>query len=143
MSPGILHKWLLWTALAVYACVGLVPVRGLVLCIDAQGHVALEAANAQAACFDCPTVSPADEGCCAEPGAEGATCTCTDVLVHSVKTQSLRSASDVRVPAAPPASIGALLPEILLAAAQRGVLTRHCTALPVLPRVPANLVLRV
>lgn len=79
MARTSTRLWLWWATLVVYTLVGLAPARGLVLCIGEDGHFALEAASAQASCFDCPTESSQADACCANETSQGASCTCSDI----------------------------------------------------------------
>lgn len=146
MIAGRTHTWLARTALAVFAVVGAVPVRGLVLCIGEDGHVALEAAGAQASCFDCPTESPPIERvdvCCSPAGDLGSSCTCSDVLLLAGDSVRVRPVA-IGLVDLPPPSCFPVDREIDAAAfALRGADLRARSTSPPCPRAPTNPILRV
>jgi hypothetical protein len=87
MFPRPRRLWV-WIALAVYGLAGVVSARGLVLCLEADGHVKIE--REAAGCGSCCS----DE----ERGEEGASlddCACVDVAIGSPDAPLLKLRSDV------------------------------------------------
>ncbi len=83
-----------WLAFAAYLLAGLLPYQALVLCVDGQGHISIEAATAEGACFDCgPPASELLDRCCSAPGegeASREACDCSDVVLAWSSSQPHR-----------------------------------------------------
>ncbi len=140
-------RTLAWMVLWTYLAMGLQPFDALVLCIDAQGHVALEAATADGVCFDCPPVEPQDAGgCCSEPSpqSEPAPCDCDDVVLLAGMPDGAISSSpptfQSKARLAPPVRLQALeMPMCLAAPRERNGMQRPPGGL----RAGRNAVLRI
>lgn len=134
---------LAWTALVVYALVGFLPARGLVLCIGEGGHVALEAATALASCFDCPTENVEADSCCSDSEDQDSCCTCSDTLLQSDHSIRVRTVASDLLDLPPPACMSADPRLEAIASLTRDSDIHARWTSPPRPRVPTNLILRV
>lgn len=80
MSRGT-TRLLGWLLLAVYSATGVALGRGLVLCFEPDGHVALELAA------DCSGCCPADE---AGSAASIGSCPCSDIPIGVAGSEQIR-----------------------------------------------------
>jgi hypothetical protein len=137
------RAWLAWTAIVVYLLTSLAPGSGLVLCVSADGHVAIEAATADASCFDCPAEAPSAASCCADPESAPGECTCSDIPILTNVPDAERKASDLCAGLVPPADLAFdSVIDVSPPSVGRSV-SRERAWLLACPRVPALLVLRV
>jgi hypothetical protein len=144
MMPRRLRRgWSTWAALVLYALVGLVPARGLVLCIGEDGHVALEAATALASCFDCPAESQPVESCCSDAEEQGSSCSCTDFLLQADNSIRVRTVAVDLVDLPPPSGLWVDPTLEAIASLTREYDFHVRWTSPPCPRVPTNLILRV
>ena len=132
----------MWAALVVYLVTSMTPGIDLVLCFGADGHVAIEAATADASCFDCPDETAASASCCSDPETGSGGCTCSDVPLLSNVRDAERTVADPGLVLAPPCAICVELVDFEpLPGRLHGLLgSAH---LPPRALVPALLVLRV
>jgi hypothetical protein len=92
-----------WFALGAYLLVGLLPFQALVLCVDGEGRVSLEAATEEGTCFDCsPPAGVVADRCCTVPQEENGTsasepCDCSDVVLITSSSQPQRLSQGLAV----------------------------------------------
>jgi hypothetical protein len=137
------HRFATWVCLVATLLLGAAPARGLVLCVGADGHIALEASTADAACFDCPSESASEDACCADPAVGDSGCTCTDTLLLASEKAPVRSIVTERIGDLPAACVLVKPESDVAAALLRPFELRARTQPPPCARVPALLVLRV
>ena len=102
------RSWLAFVALATYLVVAVVPFDRLVLCVQADGRVALEVAGLATSCLDCGRSAGGasdEDDCCSrsEEGRAGAPCRDVVVLDHADEPGVAPTQSSA--PVAPPAAL--------------------------------------
>ncbi len=143
MTSSSADRFATWLCLLATLLLGAAPSRGLVLCVGADGHIALEASSADASCFDCPDAGAVDASCCAAPSVGDEGCNCVDTLLLASEKQPLRSIAQERIDRIPAACL-VVNPEMDVAATfSRSFELRARTQPAPCPRVPKTLVLRV
>ncbi|MFN0242197.1 MAG: hypothetical protein ACKVWV_04830 [Planctomycetota bacterium] len=107
MPPSLISRMTTWLCLVVTLLMGVTPARGLVICIEADGTIALEAAADD--CEGCPEPATRERSDSSTLLAAGdACCECVDIPVStSVEEQrTVTKRADVRFEAwCPPPSI--------------------------------------
>jgi hypothetical protein len=143
MLFSAVHRFATWLCLVAALLLGAAPARGLVLCVGADGHVALEASTADAECYDCPAETASEESCCADPELGDSDCNCTDTLLLASEKQPVRSLVTERIGELPAPNLLVKSESGVAAALLRPFELRARTEPPPCARVPALLVLRV
>ena len=137
------RRWA-WLALFVYLYTAIVPISGLVLCVEPDGRVSLEIATSSASCSDCgPQAAPIDR-CCTDPDGLGpADCACSDYVLATGLARHGRN----RAPGAERlAAVAAVLAETAITGAPPILDRRELRARPHSPpglRPATNPILRV
>jgi hypothetical protein len=128
-SRTLTARWTRWLFLGVFLCVAASPSRGLVLCIEPGGSVAIEVELS--ACCGRDAVIGATGAAAAS--SDLSSCACVDVQLITSPTRTERGLTRVTVPM--PSVAGALPAESLVAALAA---PRACGTLAPLARLPVE-----